>query len=85
MSTVTKPVNFDTDDFVQRAKRIYQERYQAEFEKLYKDKFVAIEVDSGDHFIGDSKMEAYQKAIVKYPGKFFHFILIGHKGVYKRR
>ena len=85
MTIVTKPPDFSLDKFVERAKQIYKERYQMEFEKLYKNKYVAIEVDSGDYFIGDSEMEAYHKASARYPGKFFHLIWIGHKAAYKRR
>ncbi len=85
MSAVTKPVDFDSEAFANLAEKIYKERYQAEFEKLYKDKIVALEVESGDYFIGDSKMEAALKAKAKYPEKFFHFIRIGHTAMYKRR
>lgn len=71
--------------FVARAKKVYAERYQEEFEKLYRDKYVAIEPDSGDYFLGDTKLDAALSAEAKYPEKIFHFIFIGHKGVYKRR
>ena len=66
-------------------KKVYAERYQEEFEKLYRDKYVAIEPDSGDYFLGDTKLETAIRAKAKYPERVFHFILIGHKGVYKRR
>ncbi len=43
-----------------------------------KGKIVAIDLDSGDYFIGASELEAYQKAVKKYPGKIFIFKRIGH-------
>lgn len=43
----------------------------------YKGKIVAIDIESGDYFIGDSELDAYEKAIEKYPGKKFIFKRIG--------
>ncbi len=85
MIALDKPVGFDSEAFANLAEIIYKERYQTEFEKLYKDKIVAIEVESGDYFMGESKMEAAMKAKAKYPERFFHFIRIGHAAMYKRR
>lgn len=85
MIALDKPTGFDSEAFANLAEAIYKERYQTEFEKLYKDKIVAIEVESGDYFIGDTKMEAAVKAKAEHPEKFFHFIRIGHAAMYKRR
>lgn len=85
MIALDKPISFDSEAFANLAESIYKERYQTEFEKLYKDKIVAIEIESGDYFIGDSKMEAALKAKAKYPERFFHFIRIGHIAMYKWR
>ena len=43
----------------------------------YKGKIVAIDTDSGKYFIGDSELDAYNKAIKKYPDKKFVFKRIG--------
>ncbi len=43
----------------------------------YKGKIVAIDIDSGDYFIGDSELEAYEEAIKKHPNKQFIFKRIG--------
>lgn len=85
MNATMIPDKTEIATFVARAKKIYSERYQEEFEKLYRDKYVAIEPDSGDYFLGDTKLDAAISAKARYPEKVFHFILIGHKGVYKRR
>ncbi|MFW0859482.1 MAG: hypothetical protein AAGB97_04780 [Dehalococcoidia bacterium] len=42
-------------------------------------KFVAIEVDSDDYFIGDTSVEASRKARSKYPGKVFYLGRIGYR------
>ena len=85
MIHLKKPKDFDTEIFAEKAEQIYNKRYKKEFEKLYKGKIVAIEPESGDYFIGDSKMEVAMKGKVKYPDRFFYFLRIGYKGVYKRR
>jgi len=47
-------------------------------ESKNKGKIVAIDLDSGEYFIGVSELEAYKKAIKKHPGKIFIFKRIGH-------
>ena len=46
-------------------------------EERYKGKIIAIEIDSEDYFIGDSELDAYNKAKVRYPDKKFFFKRIG--------
>ena len=48
-------------------------------ERAYRGKFVVIEVDSGDYFIGDTSVEANKKARGKYPGKIFYLGRIGFR------
>ncbi|MBI2655702.1 hypothetical protein HYX06_04755 [Candidatus Woesearchaeota archaeon] len=43
----------------------------------YKGKIVAIDADSGNYFIGDSELDAYNEAVKKYPNKKFVFKKIG--------
>ncbi len=85
MNTTENIKIYNDMSLTEKAKKIYTEKYKKVFEKQYKGKIVAIEPESGDCFIGDNTKEAYYKAILKHPDKFFHFIKIGYKGVYKRR
>jgi hypothetical protein len=48
----------------------------------YKGKIVAIEVESGDYFLGENTIDAYNKAVKKYPLKEFFFKRIGFKATY---
>lgn len=50
-----------------------------ELERDYRGKFVAIEVDSGDYFVGDTSIEADEKAKEKYPDKVFYLGRIGFR------
>ena len=48
-----------------------------ELSPKHKGEIVAIDSDSGNYFIGSSELEAYKKAIMKYPNKQFVFKRIG--------
>ena len=45
--------------------------------KNYSGKIVAIETNSGNYFIGNSELDAYNKAIKKYPDEKFVFKRVG--------
>jgi len=45
-------------------------------------KILAIDVESGDYFIGDDTIEAYKKGRKKYPHKEFFFKRIGSKAAF---
>ena len=47
--------------------------------------YVAIEVESGDYFLGHTLKEAGEKARAVYPDKVFHFIKIGSPVAQRRR
>ncbi len=48
---------------------IYSKKYKKKLEKTSKGKIAAIEVESGDIFIGNSAMQAAMFAREKYPEK----------------
>jgi hypothetical protein len=64
---------------IDRAKRIYAERMQANLERDHLDRYVAIEPESGDFFLGDTLGEAIRSAVAKYPSRLTHVIRIGHR------
>ena len=51
---------------------------QADLESRYRDRFVAIEPESGEYFLGDTFDEAVKSARKKYPTRLSHTIRIGH-------
>ncbi len=67
------------DDFLQRGKRIYEERLKSLLEPDHKGEIVAVEVESGDYFLGRREIEAYDKAVAKHPGKQFAFLRVGFR------
>jgi len=72
---VVKPFNINR--FVAKGEEIYQQRLKDKLEPTHYGQIVAIEVESGDYFLGESVIEAGLKARAKYPDKIFHFIKIG--------
>jgi hypothetical protein len=61
----------------ERAETIYEHRLKDELERTAPDRFVAIEPDSGRHFLGDSLSEAVQAARRSYPDKIVYGRRIG--------
>ena len=71
-------VNIDAREIGEKGREIFR-KISKELEKDYFGKFVAIEVDSGDYFIGDTSIEANTKAREKYPSKVFYLGRIGYR------
>lgn len=75
-------VSVETKSVIDRAKRIYADRLQAELESQHRDRFVAIEPESGEYFLGDTFDEAVKSAWTKYPSRLSHTIRIGHRAAF---
>ena len=63
----------------EQAKKIYNEQFQATLEATEPDKFVAIEPESGEYFIGLTLSEAIGNSRRKYPDRLAHAIRVGHR------
>ncbi len=64
-------------NLIGRAKAIYDERLRDKLEPDHNGEIIAVEVESGDYFLGDSEVEAYDEAVKKHPGKKFAFLRVG--------
>lgn len=62
-----------------KARKIYTERLKQILEPSYKDQFVAVEVDTGDYFLGSTPLEAIKNGKQRYPEKVFHVMKVGYK------
>lgn len=67
---------------IDRAKRLYADHLQAELESRHADRFVAIEPESGEYFLGDTFDEAVKSARAKYPSRLSHTIKVGHRAAF---
>ncbi|MFQ6032784.1 MAG: hypothetical protein ACE5K2_07675 [Candidatus Zixiibacteriota bacterium] len=77
--------NVDIRKLGDEGERIYREKLKPLLEPEHKGKIVAIEIESGDYFLGDSVVEAGQRAREKCPDKLFHFMRVGFRALHKRR
>lgn len=66
-------------EFVDKAEAIYANRLKAVLEPENIDKYVVIEPESGDYFLGDTMNEATQAARRVHPDKLTHAMRVGHK------
>ena len=71
-------VSAETKSVISRAKQIYADRLQLELEANHNNRFVAIEPESGEYFLGDTFDQAVQSVHTKYPARLSHTIRIGH-------
>jgi len=69
----------DPEAFARKAEAIYNHRYRDEFELKYHGRIVAIEVRSGDAFIGATELDVIVKARKKHPDRLFFFLRVGYK------
>lgn len=69
-------------DLVPKGKEIYA-GIKDGLEKEHKGEIVAINVDTGDYFLGRSAIEAGDKGRQKYPEAVFYFARVGYRAVYK--
>jgi multimeric flavodoxin WrbA len=71
-------VSAETKSVIDRARRIYANQLQNELESKHMGRFVAIEPESGEYFLGDTFDEAVKSARTKYPSRLSHTIRVGH-------
>ena len=62
-----------------KARKIYNERLKDSLETCCRGQFVAVEVDSGDYFLGSTPLEAITSGKRKHPEKPFHAMKVGYK------
>jgi hypothetical protein len=75
-------VSPDTRLVIDRAKRLYSERLRAELEPQHRNRFVAIEPETGEYFLGDTFDEAVKSVGAKHPTRLSHTIRIGHRAAF---
>ena len=66
----------DVQRIAEEGKKAY-DCVRVSYEPKENGKFLAIDVDSQDSFLGNSSAEALELAKQKYPGKVFYVVRIG--------
>jgi len=74
----------DKDEMVDKGDEIYK-KIKDKLEPEHKGEFIAIEVDTGDYFVGKDPIEADEKAREKYPDEVFYLARIGYRAAFVHR
>ena len=85
MRVVEVPKDLDKEAFAEKALAIYNRKYKERLETTERGKVVAIEVESGEAFVGRTVLEAAMKARTKFPDKLFYFIRVGYPAVHSSK
>ncbi len=75
-------VSDETRAVIDRAKRLYTDRLRGDLESQHMGRFVAIEPESGDYFLGDTFDEAVRSARTKYPSRLSYTLRIGQRAAF---
>ena len=74
----------DKNELVEKGKEIYK-KIKDRLEPEHKGEIVAIEIKTGDYFLGKDLVEADEKAREKYPDAVFFLARIGYRAVWHFR
>ena len=75
---------YTTKELCSKGEKIYA-KIKEKLEPTLNNKFVAIEVDSGDYFIGNDAIEATERAKKRYQDSTFFLVRIGHPAAFKTK
>jgi hypothetical protein len=75
-------VSAHAQDVARRAGQIYEDRLRALVEHTHRGQFIAIEPDSGDHFLGNSDSEVVAAARQAHPDRLSLVLRIGQPVTY---
>jgi len=65
------------EEMTKKGEEIYQRKFKEKYEPSSNGKFLVIEVESEEGFLGDTSAEALEKARKEYPQKIFYIKKIG--------
>ena len=72
-------VSEESKAVAEKAKEIYATRLQSQLEATQMNKFVAIEPESGEHFVADSFSHAVADARHAHPDRLSFVVRVGHE------
>lgn len=67
-------------EIAQKGMEVYQ-KISKRIEKKHIGNFIAIEIESGRYFLGQTQVEAIQKAKKHFPTKIFYLMKVGFPAV----
>jgi len=70
-------------DINDRGNAIYKRKFKEIYEKEHLGKFLAIDVETEEGYLGDSPEQAIEAAQAQNINGFFHLVKIGSPGVFR--
>lgn len=70
-------------DLAERGRKLYSEKLKALLEPQHNGRFLAIEPDSENYFLGDTDIDAIHAARKALPDKHFYLARVGYPTAYK--
>jgi hypothetical protein len=79
----------EREEFARRAEDLYAARLKADLEREHMGEYVAIELESGDYFLGRTTRDVVKAARRAYPDRLTYVMRVGrraaiHFGAYSR-
>ena len=74
---------FTNEEIVRRGEEIYGDRLREQFEKIYHDKIVIIDIETGEYEIDDDALKASNRALAKHPGAAIYGLRVGSRYIYE--
>ena len=71
-------VSEESSMVARKAREIYESRLREEFQRKHQGKYLCIEPESGDYFLGDTFDQAVNAAIDAHPDRLTHTLRVGH-------
>lgn len=69
----------DRRELARRFRGYYDRVLRAELEPEHNGKFLALEVETGDYELGDSQLEALDRAEARHPDCVFYILRVGYR------
>jgi hypothetical protein len=69
----------DHHELARRGREYYDRFLRARLEPQSDGKFLALEVETGDYELGDSSLDALDRAETKHPDSVFCILRVGHR------
>jgi len=74
---------FTNEEIVRRGEEIYAAKLRDQFESLYYDKIVIIDIETGEYEIDDDALTASKRALAKHPGAAIYGLRVGSRFMYE--
>ena len=70
-------------EIAERGTKIYERKYRADYEKKWRGRFAAIDIDSENAYVADFPEQALKAAKTTAPHGIFFLVRIGSRGAFK--